>query len=71
MRERVISQEGEWDIFRNSSNSGEFDEDHSGEIEIEARLSHHREVKHAYKIEAVDEHAVIQTFRHKRDELKK
>ena len=60
----LVGPGGEWEIFRNSSNSDEFDENQSDEKETEARLNHHRVVKHAYKIDAGEEHAIIQTFGH-------
>ena len=49
----------------------EFEEDQSEEIEMGARLIHHENIEHAYKIDASEEHAIIQAFRHTKDELKK
>jgi hypothetical protein len=57
-------------FFRNSSNSEEFDEDQSEEIEMRAELDHHRTRKHAYGIHTSEEHVIIQAFEHE-GELKK
>lgn len=57
--------------FENSSNSKDFGEDHGEEIETIARLVHHRNIKHAYKIDASQGRATIQAVRHTQDELKK
>jgi hypothetical protein len=66
-----LPEGGEWEIFRNSSNSEEFDEDHSEEIETQGRLSHHRIRVHAIRIRKSEEHAIMQSYKHEEYELKK
>ena len=53
---------GEWEIFRNSSNSEEFDEDQSEEIETQGKLSHHRIRVHAIRIRKSEEHAILKVL---------
>ena len=58
-------------VFRNSSNSEEFDEDQSEEIETQGKLSHHRIRVHAIRIRKSEEHAIIQSYKHEEYELRK
>ena len=58
-------------IFRNSSNSEEFDEDQSEEIETQGKLSHHRIRVHAIRIRKSEEHAIIHSYMHEENELSK
>ena len=62
---------GEWEMFRNSSNSEEFDEDQSEEIETQGKRSHHRIRVHAIRIRKSEEHAIIQSYKHEEYELRK
>jgi hypothetical protein len=73
LKAQVNSQRGggEWEIFRNSSNSNDFDENHSEAIETQGKLNHHKNIKHAYMIHIDEEHVIIQAFKHEEDELKK
>ena len=66
-----LPEGGEWEIFRNSSNSDEFDEDQSEEIETQGKLSHHRIRVHANRIYKGEEHAIIQSYTHEEYELRK
>jgi hypothetical protein len=55
-----LPEGGAWVIFRNLSNSEEFDEDQSEEIETQWKLSHHRIRVHAIRIHKSEEHAIMQ-----------
>ena len=66
-----LPEGGEWEIFRNLSNSDEFDEDQSEEIETQGKLSHHRIIVHAIRIQKSEEHAIIQSYKHEDYELRK
>ena len=68
---RLSPKGGEWEIFRNSSNSDEFDEDQSEEIETQGKLSHHRIRVHVIRIHKSEEHAIIRSYKHEEYELRK
>jgi hypothetical protein len=70
-RAGLLPEGGEWEIFRNSSISEEFDEDRSEEIETQGKLSYHRIRVHAIRIHKSEEHTIIHSYTHEANELMK
>ena len=66
-----LAEGSEWEIFKNSSNSKEFDDDQSEEIGTQGKLSHHRIRVHAIRIHKSEEHAIVQSYMHEENELRK